>query len=334
MLVPELPPRVDEVVNGFLREIAEWYEEQRKADGRVNTNVMTVGLILLHHMGSHYPLEDDHYLTSSQVKGISGSRIASILAAHDEHRKFTTEGGRTSRGTMQLARSLARLLNECPEAADYEELLEGARAEVRFRLQGWFVGRVQQDYFDQRFIEATDLDSSKPTKAAVAALLSAARLRGGSAAGALAQHLVGAKLSLRFPQLTIGNEKYTTADQQTDRPGDFKVGDTAFHVTMSPSDGLFRNRCRSNLHHGFRPVVLVPADRVSAALQLAENEGIADRVAVNSIEDFVGTNIDEMAVYETHEIRLKLRELLERYNVRVRSVEPDPSFQIAIPENL
>jgi hypothetical protein len=39
--------------------------------------------------------------------------------------------------------------------------------------------------------------------------------------GPVAQYLVGAKLALRFPTEKIGNESYSTADVQLNRPGDF-----------------------------------------------------------------------------------------------------------------
>lgn len=80
---------------------------------------------------------------------------------------------------------------------------------------------------------------------------------------------MGAKLSLRFPELVITNDSYTTADQQTARPRDFKVGDTAFHITLSPTESLWSNRCRANLQHGFRVHVLVPDRLVDAARNLA-----------------------------------------------------------------
>ncbi|GAA0234449.1 DUF4928 family protein [Saccharothrix mutabilis subsp. mutabilis] len=326
-------PAVAGVVDGFLQEIRRWYEGERKPNNKVNTNVMTVAMILVHQLGEHYPLEEARFLTSSQVRGMGGGKIKRILAEHGEHRPFTAEGGRTSRGTVGLARRLAELLNGAAVAEEYRRLPVERRVDVRFHLQGWLVDCVRRDYFDQRLIEA-DVDFNKPTRAVIAAYLGAARLREGSVAGALAQHLVGAKLSLRFPGLEISNEKHTTADKQTGRRGDFEVGDTAFHVTMSPGEGLFVNRCRANLNEGFRPFVLVPADRVSAALQLADNAGLDDRVTVVGIEDFVSVNVDEMAQYSTAEIRKKLRELLERYNERVRAMEPDPSLQVQIPANL
>jgi hypothetical protein len=295
---------------------------------------MTVGLVMIDHMAGDFPLEEQHYLTSSQVRTLGGSRIRAILSDHGESRQFTSEGGRTSRGTVALARELAEVLNTSLGAEPYLASPSEYQEEIRYLLRTWFVARVRTDYFDRQRIEADELDPNKPSRRAIAELLQAARVRGGYAAGAVAQHLIGAKLSLRFPDRDIGKESYSTADRQTDRPGDFLVGDTAFHVTMSPGDSLMSNRCRDNLQNGFRPLVLVPEDRVEAARQLAANADIGDRVAVSSIEEFVGNNIEEIATFTATQIRSGLRELLERYNERVQEVEPDPSLQIEIPENL
>lgn len=48
--------------------------------------------------------------------------------------------------------------------------------------------------------------------------------------GPAAQHLVGAKLALRFPDMKVSNASYSTADDQSGRLGDFQIGDTSFHV--------------------------------------------------------------------------------------------------------
>jgi hypothetical protein len=332
--VPKRQPSADEIAGLFLSGVEPWYEGKRDASGTMATNVMTVGLVMIDHMANAFPLDEEHYLTPSQVRNLGRSRVRSILVRHDENRQFTSEAGRTSRGSVPLARELAGILNTSPGAELYLNSTASEQEEIRYILRAWFVARIRADYFDRRRIEADELDPTKPSRRAVAELLKAARDRSGYAAGAVAQHLVGAKLSLRFPDREIGNQSYSTADQQTDRPGDFLVGDTAIHVTMSPGDNLMSDRCKDNLQNGYRPLVLVPEARVEAARQLADNAEIGDRVAVSSIEEFVGTNIEEIAAFAAPEIRSGLRVFLERYNQRVQAVEPDPSLQIEIPGNL
>jgi hypothetical protein len=103
---------------------------------------------------------------------------------------------------------------------------------------------------------------------------------------------------------------------------------------MSPSHNLISNRCRANLRDGYRPLVLVPGDDVQRAVTLVEIAGLAGQVAVISIEDFVGQNIEEIGGFSDQGIKTGLRDLLERYNERVQAVETDPALLIAVPVNL
>ena len=324
-----------EIADLFLKDIEAWYDTKTTVRGDINTNVMAVGMVMIDHMAVSFPLAEAGYVSpqGSQVKELGGAKIREILARYDEMRPFRSEGGRTSRGSLVLAHELAALLNASRAATPYTNASPAEQAFARQVIQGWIVVLLQDQYFNRQRIEA-ELDHRRPVKFAVRMLLAAARERGGTTAGAVAQHLVGAKLSLRFPGQVISNESYTTADQQTDRPGDFLVGDTAIHVTMSPGDNLMSNRCRSNLQAGYRPLVLVPEDREAAARQLVDNAGLEEKVAVNSIEDFVGQNIEEIAGFSETGIKIGLRALLEKYNERVQAVESDPSLRIKIPENL
>jgi hypothetical protein len=324
-----------EIADLFLEDIEPWYDTKTTARGDINTNVMAVGMVMLDHMAVAFPLTEPVFVSAqaSQVKELGGAKIREILARYGETRPFRSEGGRTSRGSLVLAREFAALLNTSLAATPYMHASPAEQAFARQVVQGWIVVLLQDQYFNQQRIEA-ELDHRRPVKFAVKMLLAAARERGGTTAGAVAQHLVGAKLSLRFPDQEISNENSTTADQQTERPGDFLVGDTAIHVTMSPGDNLMSNRCKSNLQAGYRPLVLVPEDREAAARQLVDNAGLDDKVAVNSIEDFVGQNIEEIAGFSEPGIKTGLRALLEKYNERVQEVEPDPSLRIKIPENL
>ncbi|RQO50006.1 DUF4928 domain-containing protein [Rhodococcus sp. KBW08] len=312
--------------------VNDWYESKRSSIGVVNKNVMNAGLIIADHMVHGVPMNPANYLGLSQVKGLSGTRIRKILALHGEMREFTKEGGRTSRATKELAGELADVISESAPSAGYGSLSFDEQTEVRMALQVWFVGKVQSDHFAKERLSAV-INPEFPVRAAIAALLNAARAQGGNSAGAVAQHLVGAKLKLRFPKEKISNHSYTTADDQTARPGDFSVGDTAIHVTMAPSEALFQ-KCQKNLHDGFRPLVLVPENRVDAGRQIAETTGVGERVSVQAIEDYVGNNIEEVGGLSAQGIRAGLKALLETYNDRVCAVESDPALQISIPSNL
>ncbi len=58
------------------------------------------------------------------------------------------------------------------------------------------------------------------------------------------------------------------------------------------------------------------------------------RIAVESIESFIATNIDELSEFEGPKLIADLRSFLEKYNERVREVETDLSMLIEIPPNL
>lgn len=205
-----------EIARLFLADIRPWYESQRNMSGGVNANVMTVGLVMIDHMATSFPIDlDVNQTPKGQVAGLSGRRIRAILERHGETRTFTSEGGRTSRGTLDLAVQLADLLSGSDAAMPYRMASRDDRELVRDVVQGWFVHQVRRDFFDRRI--EVDLDPRRPVSHAISGLLKAVRTHCGNAGGAVAQHLVGAKLSLRFPDLLISNESYTTADQQTAR---------------------------------------------------------------------------------------------------------------------
>ncbi|MFK4150413.1 DUF4928 family protein [Streptomyces fungicidicus] len=313
--------------------IGSWYESRRNSKGSVDSNVMCAGLYITEFLASGFPLTRDMFAAESQVKGASGAKAKSILGEHGEHRRFTSEGGRTSRYTIRHAETLADEINKAGEENGVASLSETERSDLAALLQRWFVGRVRDDYFGKKRISA-DIDPENSVRTTVANLIAAGRERGGTTAGAIAQHLVGAKLKIRFPGADINVESYTTADVQTGRAGDYEIGDTALHVTMAPGEKVFKDRCAHNLREGFRPRVLVPEDAVAAAIQIARLSGLENKVAIQSIEDFIGTNIEETAGFAKGGIRSKLRELLELYNQRIEKAESDMSLKIEIPANL
>lgn len=324
----------DQVVNAFDEVIRDWYESKRSPKGKVNTNVMTVAVIVSERiLAGAYPLAEQDYLADSQVKGLSGAAIRKILENHGEHRPFTSEGGRTSRGTINHAVELAGLLNSCVAGDTFRRLPAQRRERAIFEVQRRAVERIVADFFARRPMEI-DVNFDHSTRSVIGSILTSARRAEDNTAGAVAQHLVAAKLAIRFPDEHIPNHSYTTADVQTGRAGDFRIGDTAIHVTMSPSDQLVSVKCRQNLTDRIRPMILVPDMFHSAARAFAVNADLADKIAVASIEDFVAQNLDELAVFSLAETKKRLVHLLTVYNERVTAVEPDPALLIAIPENL
>lgn len=320
--------RSDDMIDAALSCATAWYESRRNRKGNVNTNVMTSGIAVAELLKDQFPLTADSIKSekNSQVKGLSGALIKRILAQHGETRRFTSEGGRTSRGTLVIATELALALTESLKPFDpSEDELE----EVASALQNHFVECIRKDYFDKKTIEV-DIDCSKPVSVIVGDILDSARSRADQPTGIVAQHLVGAKLELRFPDRPIGRDKANAADLQTDRQGDFQLGTTAFHITVSPSSKLI-DRARDNLQNGFRPLMIVPNSSVTFATGLFESEGLGERVGVQSIESFVGTNIEEMAVFDSAKIRKSVASLIRTYNARIEACESDQSLRIEEP---
>ncbi|MHC4302230.1 MAG: DUF4928 family protein [Planctomycetota bacterium] len=176
-----------------------------------------------------------------------------------------------------------------------------------------------------------EFDAVKPVRFLIGEILDKARQRNQS--GPVAQHLVGAKLAIRFPNMEITNFPYSAADDQAGRPGDFYIGDTAFHVTVAPNMHHVA-RCAQNLREGLSAVLLVPDAKLNAARVLLETENIEAQVAAESVESFVGQNLSELAEFTTNKFSRKMGALLAEYNRRVAAVETDDSLQIVIPTSL
>ena len=312
-------------------DIEQWYEAQRN-EGTVNRNVMAVGLIMCEHMSTHFPLNESKWFTGSQVSLLGGTRIKNILARHGEERPFASEGGRTSRGSQDLARSFQKVVNGSSAAGEFEDLDEDDKLSAINLLQAKMVGRIRADFYDRQRLPL-EIDFNKQTRHTIEGLLAAARDKGGNTVGAVAQHLVGASLEIRHTDLAIENQNYTTADQQTGRAGDFMVNDTSIHVTVGPTEALVA-KCQANIEQGFLPLIITLEEKMGAARALAENIGIRDRIAVRGIEDFVAGGIVDIARYSESETRRVFRQLFVTYNLRVAAAEPDPSLLVEIPENL
>jgi hypothetical protein len=81
-------------------------------------------------------------------------------------------------------------------------------------------------------------------------------------------------------------------------------------------------------------MLLVPEERLIYTRVMAETQGLSERVAITSIETYVGQNLDESAEYRAGDFGQRLRRLFEVYNERVAAIESDQSLQIEIPGNL
>ncbi len=308
------------------QQFQDWYRSRKKYSGFPAKGTMAGALVVLERLKEGYDLGIDAHTAEggSQVSGASGAAVRKILADFDEARQFVSEGGRTNRGLRGDIEAMLVAL----KPLDLKKLAKKKRDKVIEDCQQFLVDQVREWHGRQRLEIA--FDPSMTTRDLVQQILNKAKEREQS--GQVAQYLVGAKLALRFPGIEISNDSYSTADQQLGRAGDFLVKDTAFHVTMTPMDKVYE-RCRKNAEQGLRTYLLVPDDHVQSARRRAKDE-VPGRVAVESIESFVGQNVEEMGTFSQNDLNAKFYELLVTYNERVDAIEVDKSVMIDIPPNL
>lgn len=305
-----------------------WYDSLRPRYGGTLPAKGTIGgaLVVLDRLQQNFDLSIDSHTAKggSQISGAGGGALKAILERFSEARPFLQEGGRTNRG---LRGDIKRLLDAIA-CAKLERLPEARRNDILTQFQQFLIGKIR-DYHDLQRIEII-YDSSKSMWQCICDLLDTARE--GSKDGPVAQYLVGAKLQLRFPHIEISNESFSTADLQLGRYGDFYIGNTVFHVTISPTPALYE-KCRRNLKDGLKVYLLVRDKEVIGTKQNAENIA-AGQIVVEPIETFVGQNLDELAIFSNERRATEFKRLLETYNRRVDAVEMNKSLMIEIPPNL
>lgn len=178
------------------------------------------------------------------------------------------------------------------------------------------------------------VDASKSLRSIVADLIEAAFSRqrespGTMIAGAVMQHLVGAKLEIALPNVRFDHHGFSVADAPGGRKGDFLIGDTAIHITTAPTEALIR-KCYDNLSAGLRPLVITTQSGVGGVSALAKNANVSDRVDILEIEQFVATNIFKWSTFQKTKLTLIFRQLIESYNRIIDDCETDPSLKIIV----
>ena len=298
------------------------YQDHLPARGTI-----AAALHVLHRLRSDYQLDISTHVAGgeAQIAGLSTGSIERVLAEFGERRTLSAVAGRSNRG----ARGDAAKLLESMRQLHLERLPAEQRERVIVAMQRHIVVAYVGLYFSVKRVKAL-FDPNSATAHFIDAILHNARQSG--KAGAVAEHLVGAKLSLRFPAAEIRNKRFTTSDTQGGFFGDFEIGTTVFHVTVSPMPELFQ-KLKTDAEQGRRIYLLVPRSQLIGAKQNAEMVA-AGRVAVESIESFVATNIDELSGFDGEQLRTGFRHLLDRYNERVDEVELDRSLLIEVPPNL
>ena len=213
-----------------------------EAEHKINTKgPLCVALVVTRSASKQTPpYTPDHFLTpqGGQVAGLGRRAVQTILADHGISRVLAEEGGRTSRGSIRRMRDYIELLNSIHDDGllDFEA------------IEHWWIGRVRAYFASRPF--RLKVDPSRSLRSIIAELIEAAFARqrecpGTMVAGAVMQHLVGAKLELALPEGVIEHKGFAVTDAPGRRKGDFLIGDTAIHVTTAPSEALIRKCCET-----------------------------------------------------------------------------------------
>ena len=269
-----------------------------------------------------FPLNPDDFQTSSkgQVAGLGGANLKKILKEYGISQQLSSEGGRTSRGSMGLMIKYVEFLNawNAEESVDFSV------------VEKFWVEQVREYFSNQPFILTAD--TSKTIGANLDELFEQAKKRqkknaGTQYLGTMLQHLVAAKLCMIMPDDSFEIHGVSVADGPTDRYGDFVIGNTVIHCTTMPG-ALLIEKCMANIRLGCHPVIITIFERVHTALNLAEDAGLAGRVEVWDIQQFLSANVYEHSCFDESKRNSTLSCIVERYNKIVLETESDPSLRI------
>lgn len=269
-----------------------------------------------------FPLDPNDYQTSSkgQVAGLGGANLKKILREHGITQLLSSEGGRTSRGSMGLMIKYVDFLNDwnSEETVDFSV------------VENFWADQVVEYFRNQPFVLTAD--TSKTIGANLDELFEQAKKRqkenpGTQYLGTVLQHLVAAKLCLILPEGSFEIHGASVADGPTDRNGDFVINNTILHCTTMPG-ALLIEKCKTNLRSGCHPVIITIFERVHTALNLAEDAGIGGRVEVWDIQQFLASNVYEHSLFDESQRNAKLAAIVNNYNKIVLEAETDPSLRI------
>jgi len=283
---------------------------------------LCVALVVTQHARKGLPLNPDELLTEAggQVLGLGKGAVQTVLNRHGITRVLAAEGGRTSRGSISNMREYVALLNNLAASGGVD--LDA--------VEEFWIARVHEFFSAKPF--KIRLDSSRSLRTLVRDMLVQAEERqrntpGMQYAGAVLQHLVGAKLDCALGIGSFEHNSFSTSDAQSGRNGDFFIGDVAIHVTTAPSEALI-GRCRDNINDGYRPIIVTTTRGMRVAEGLADNADLGERIDVFEVEQFVALNLYELGKFAAEGRRVAVGDVVKRYNEVIEEVETDPSLKI------
>jgi hypothetical protein len=198
------------------------------------------GLVILENLRENFDLDiEAHKATrSDQLRNASGQNVQKVLARFGENRILLVEGGRTNRGLMKNLQPLLKAIAD----AGIDQLPPESREREIGNMQAFLAEKARDSLNAEKI--SFDYRLGMTSREIVGKILASAGER--FKTGEVAEYLVGAKLSLRFPTYDIRNSAASAADHQTEEQGDFQINDCVFHVTVAPNRGHY-DKCRRNL---------------------------------------------------------------------------------------
>ncbi|HSV14414.1 MAG TPA: DUF4928 family protein [Tepidisphaeraceae bacterium] len=300
----------------------EWYERLAMLRGSTQRGQGTYfgALVILQNLIEAYNLDPSGHFTDEgeggRISGTSAERVESILAALDPRIQVNQYAGRTSTGPTKAARILLQVF----QRAGLDRVNGEERGQLLHLCQKYMCDRLWQLQAGRPIYFV--LDPALTLKQNLARLIE--QQREYERDRAVAQHLVGAKLELRFPRkhypdVIINRDSVDAADASEQKPGDFVVGDSVFHVTIAPTKKHFE-KCEQNVLSNLRPILLVPEIQLAAvagALRLQ----YSTKIDVFSIESFIAQNVEELSAFSYGSMRSRVRDLVQIYNDRIDQAE-------------
>lgn len=283
---------------------------------------LCVALVVTQHARNGLPLNPDQLLTEAggQVLGLGRGAVQVVLARHGINRVLASEGGRTSRGSIGNMREYAAFLNS----------LSATGAVDLDAVEAFWIERVHEFFSAKPF--KIRLDASRSLRMLVRDVIAQAEERqrntpGMQYAGAVLQHLIGAKLDCALGAGNFEHNSFSTSDAQSGRNGDFFIGDVAIHVTTAPGEAVI-GRCQDNIDNGHRPIIVTTSRGLTAAEVFSESAGLGERIDIFEVEQFVALNLYELGKFAAEGRRVAVGDVVTRYNEIIEEVETDPSLKI------
>lgn len=306
-----------EIVQMLIKKIESWLESEGNA-----RSTLAGALVVLDTIRVQAPFsETDVFTNDGQLVGGRGHALRTVLERYGENRKFLADGV-----TTRSARKFMRLAQEIDWAVSLSGWSDEEREEA-VRLLAAPIMSAINDYFERRHMILRPDRQLSPI-VWIEDLFEGAKTR---SQGRVEQHMVWSKLKKRFPDLVDVEHAAFAGDAQTGRSGDIVVGDIVFHVTVAPALPVIE-KCGRNLQSGKQPVLVVPRRLLDRAKTLAEvpTPPLHRHIAFVAIEDFLATNIIEMAEGQRRQFIEVLKAILEIYNDVIDRRETDDSLHIEI----